>query len=81
MNEDLFPIQDGDFPASYVCLPEGKSPFSLMAGPKEMPWKFPAPCVASAETFQSRKLGVNFRSLLTHTPSVRTKKEWGLGCC
>ena len=23
MNEDVFPIQDGDFPASYVCLPEG----------------------------------------------------------
>jgi len=23
--EDVFPIQDGDFPASYVCLPEGKS--------------------------------------------------------
>ena len=21
--EDVFPIQDGDFPASYVCLPEG----------------------------------------------------------
>ena len=25
MNEDVFPIQDGDFPASYVCLPEGTS--------------------------------------------------------
>ena len=24
MNEDVFPIQDGDFPASYVSLPEGK---------------------------------------------------------
>ena len=24
--EDVFPIQDGDFPASYVCLPEGKGP-------------------------------------------------------
>ena len=23
MNEDVFPIQDGDFPACYVCLPEG----------------------------------------------------------
>ena len=23
MNEDVFPIKDGDFPASYVCLPEG----------------------------------------------------------
>ena len=22
--EDVFPIQDGDFPASYVCLPEGR---------------------------------------------------------
>ena len=21
--EDVFPIQDGDFPASYVCLREG----------------------------------------------------------
>ena len=25
MNEDVFPIQDGDFPASYVCLPEGNT--------------------------------------------------------
>ena len=25
-SEDVFPIQDGDFPASYVCLPEGTSP-------------------------------------------------------
>ena len=24
MTEDVFPIQDGDFPASYVCLPEGR---------------------------------------------------------
>ena len=23
--EDVFPIQDGDFPASYVCLPEGRT--------------------------------------------------------
>ena len=23
--EDVFPIQDGDFPASYVCLPEGNN--------------------------------------------------------
>jgi len=21
--EDVFPIQDGDFPSSYVCLPQG----------------------------------------------------------
>ena len=28
MNEfDVFPIQDGDFPASYVRLPEGNMPF------------------------------------------------------
>ena len=31
MNEDVFPIQDGDFPASYVCLPEGISSISKTA--------------------------------------------------
>ena len=33
MNEDVFPIQDGDFPASYVCLPEGISFESKLKAP------------------------------------------------
>ena len=31
--EDVFPIQDGDFPASYVCLPEGKGNNPEKVGP------------------------------------------------
>ena len=27
--EDVFPIQDGDFEASYVCLPEGRGPTKI----------------------------------------------------
>ena len=30
--EDVFPIQDGDFPASYGCLPEGKMAFQAKTG-------------------------------------------------
>ena len=29
--EDVFPIQDGDFPASYVRLPEGSGSFDPLA--------------------------------------------------
>ena len=45
--EDVFPIQDGDFPASYVCIPEGTS---VGAGIKENPYLPPRITCATSPT-------------------------------
>ena len=69
--EDVFPIKDGDFPASYVCLPEDIFYFFSWLCQKSV----------SDEVCEHRWEGigglVNFRQAGTRRPSARN--PWSLG--
>ena len=85
--EDVFPIENGDFPASYVGLPEGKhSDMAVITAPSNsMPrcyeYRFPDRASRLQRMLKETTTPFIKASGVVHNPSRRPANSWGMILC